>query len=104
MVINTLPLRWEVTNMDNMTMLQFQINQFLKSFSYVMKNKVEIRFMDSETGEVKTVPVGNTWHFSKLPWYAEEYQFWIEDKDLDTSVSESIATFGDIELRKEWFE
>lgn len=88
----------------NMTMLQFQINQFLKSFSYVMKNKVEIRFMDSETGEVKTVPVGNTWHFSKLPWYAEEYQFWIEDKDLDTSVSESIATFGDIELRKEWFE
>lgn len=87
----------------NMTMLQFQINQFLKSFSYVMKNKVEIRFMDSETGEVKTVPVGNTWHFSKLPWYAEEYQFWIEDKDLDTSVSESIATFGDIELRKEWF-
>ena len=88
----------------NMTMLQVQINQFLKSFSYVMKNKVEIRFMDSETGEVKTVPVGNTWHFSKLPWYAEEYQFWIEDKDLDTSVSESIATFGDIELRKEWFE
>ena len=88
----------------NMTMLQFQINQFLKSFSYVMKNKVEIRFMDSETGEVKTVPVGNTWHFSKLPWYAEEYQFWIEDKDLDTSVSESIATFGDIEIRKEWFE
>ena len=88
----------------NLTMLQFQINQFLKSFSYVMKNKVEIRFMDSETGEVKTVPVGNTWHFSKLPWYAEEYQFWIEDKDLDTSVSESIATFGDIELRKEWFE
>lgn len=89
--------------MDSMTMLQFQINQFLKSFSYVMKNKVEIRFMDSETGEVKTVPVGNTWHFSELPWYAEEYQFWIEDKDLDTSVSESIATFGDIELRKEWF-
>ena len=88
----------------NMTMLQFQINQFLKSFSYVMKNKVEIRFKDSETGEVKTVPVGNTWHFSKLPWYAEEYQFWIEDKDLDTSVSESIATFGDIELRKGWFE
>lgn len=87
-----------------MTMSQFTMRQFLNSFSYVLKNKVEIYFIDRETGEVKTVPVGNTWHFNELPWYAEEYLFWIEDSDLDTSVRESIATFGDIELLKEWFE